>query len=92
MNWKQLKDFANSLPESELEKNVILWRQESAITDISAEQLDENQYTSDHHDEGCIPESEALNSIEDNPEDFPNGMADFTKVYEKGTPILHEIF
>ena len=43
MNWKQLKDFCNSLPESELEKNVMLWREDEAITEITAEQLQENQ-------------------------------------------------
>ena len=31
-------------------------------------------------------------NLELNPEDYPNGFNDFTKVYQKGTPILHEIF
>lgn len=92
MTWKELKDFANSLPESELEAKVILWREDETITEIEAEQLTENHYVSDHHDEGCIPESEALADLELNPEDYPNGFDDFTKVYQKGTPILHEIF
>jgi len=92
MTWKQLIDFGNSLPESEWPKNVILWREAEAISDISAEQLTENHYISDNHDEGCIPETEALSAIKNDPEDFPNGISDFTKVYDKGTPILHENF
>jgi len=92
MNWKELKDFCNALSELELQKKVILWREEEAISDIYAEQLPENHYTSEHHDEGCIPESEALSAIDNDPEDFPNGMDDFTKVYDKGDPLLHENF
>ena len=92
MTWRELKDFANSLPKSELEAKVILWREDEAITEIEAEQLDENHYTSDKHDEGCITESEALSDLKNNPEDYPNGFSDFTKVYDKGTPILHEQF
>jgi len=92
MKALSIKQPYASLPESELEKNVMLWREEDAIIDISASQLDENQFISDHHDEGCIPESEALSSIKNNPEDFPFGMDDFTKVYDKGHPILHENF
>lgn len=92
MNWKELKDFCNNLPESELEAKVILWREDEAITDIEAEQLDENHYIGEYHDEGCITESDALYDIKLNPDDYPNGLNDFTKVYTKGTPILHEIF
>lgn len=93
MNWKELKDFCNNLPESELEKNVILWREEEAITDISAEQLDEDQYVNiDDSDDGCFPMSEAESQIKSDPEDFPNGLDGFKKVYEKGQPILHENF
>ena len=32
MTWKELKEFANSLPENELDKKVILWREDEAIT------------------------------------------------------------
>lgn len=93
MNWKQLKDFCNSLPESELEKNVMLWRESEAITDISAEQLEEDQYVDNRDsDNGCFPESEAKSQIESDIEEFPNGLEDFKKVYDKGHPILHEIF
>lgn len=92
MNWRELKDFANSLSESELEAKVILWREDEAITEIYAEQLEEDYYISDKQDNGCITESEALSDLKHNPEDYPNGFSDFRLVYKKGTPILHEDF
>lgn len=93
MNWKQLKDFCNNLPESELEKNVILWRESEAIVDISAEQLEENNYVNtEDYDSGCFPECEMNSRIKMAPEDFPHGIHHFTKVYDKGHPILHENF
>ena len=93
MNWKELKDFCNSLPESELEKKVILWREEDAITDISAEQMDEDNYVNDEDTEaGCMPKSVCEGLIKDSPEDYPGGLEHFSKVYDKGHPVLHEIF
>ena len=84
MNWKELKDFCNSLPISELEKNVILWREDEAIIDINAEQLDEDYYLrTEDPDEGCFPESE-IKSLDPDIE--------VTRVYIKGHPILHENF
>jgi len=89
MNWKQLKDFCNSLPESELEKNVMLWRECEAITKIEAERLEENHYIiiESDNDDGCIPESEVNSLIKNNEDNFH-----FSKVYDKGHPLLHEIF
>lgn len=93
MNWKQLKDFCNNLPESELEKNVILWRESEAITNISSEQLDEDYYIDpDDSENGCFPELEMKSQINMSPNDFPNGVEHFQKVYDKGHPVLHEIF
>lgn len=93
MNWRELKDFCNSLPESELEEKVILWREEEAITDISASQLEEDNYVDNEREEdGCFGKSEAESQIKMSPEDFPNGLEHFTKVYDKGNPILHENF
>ena len=93
MNWKQLKDFCNNLPESELEKNVILWRESEAITDIDAGQLAEDQYINiEDSGNGCFPELEMKSQINMSPTDFPNGVEHFSKVYDKGHPILHEIF
>lgn len=93
MNWKKLKDFCNNLPESELEKKVILWREDEAITNIETEQLDEDHYVYvDDSENGCFPELEMQSQINMCPTDFPNGVEHFTKVYDKGHPILHEIF
>jgi len=93
MNWKELKDFCNNLSETELEKNVILWREDEAITDISAEQLEEDNYVLiDSEDEGCFPEKEALSQIKNDLEEYPNGLDHFKKVYSKGHPILQENF
>ena len=95
MNWKKLKDFCNSLPESELEKNVMIWREDAddVITDIFAEQLDEDHYVYVENEEyGCMPVSEVESLIRDFKEDYPNGLEHFRKVYDKGHPILHENF
>lgn len=84
MNWRQLKDFANSLPESELEKKVILWREDEAITEIEAEQLEEDHYIKvDDPENGCFPVSECKELEPD---------VKIKRVYEKGTPILQENF
>lgn len=93
MTWKELKDFCNSLPESELEKNVVLWREEEAITDISASELEEDNYVEiDEEENGCFGLSEAEYQIKHNADEFPNGLEHFKKVYDKGHPILHENF
>lgn len=93
MNWKQLKDFCNNLPESELEKKVIIWRENEAIKDINAEQLEEDYVINiEEADSGCFPLSEAENQIKnDKLGDFPNGLEHFKKVHNKGTAILFEI-
>ena len=90
MNWKELKEFCNSLPEEKLENKVILWREEEAISDIYAEQLKEDHFNYDDC-EGCVSESDAKSMLEDE-DAFPNGMDDFEKVYDKGDPILCEEF
>ena len=84
MNWKELKDFCNSLPESELEKNVMLWREDEAFNKIEAEQLDEDHYIKvDEPEEGCFPVSESKDLESD---------VKIKRVYKKGQPLLHEIF
>lgn len=84
MNWKHLKDFCNSLPESELEKNVMLWRESEAITDITAEQLSEDHYIQrDNPEDGCFPGSECKHLDPD---------TKIKRVYKKGHPVLHENF
>lgn len=60
MTWNELKDFCNSLPESFLEKNVIMWRDEECISDISARQLEEDHYIERGVDDGVIRSSKRL--------------------------------
>lgn len=81
MNWRELKDFCNSLNEEQLEKQVIIWREDEAIANISPMVLEEDYYMDPEEDEGCYPESEASSPIES-----------LKKVYEKGDPILTEEF
>ncbi|WP_202703140.1 hypothetical protein [Flavobacterium sp. UGB4466] len=84
MNWKELKDFCNNLPESELEKKVILWREDEAVVDIYAQGLEEDHYINvDDKDSGCFSVSEAK---------FLDKDIRIKKVYDRGHPILHENF
>lgn len=80
MNWKQLKDFCNSLDEKQLQEEVILWQEEHTICDIAALKLEDDYYASEY-DEGCYPACEAEEPLEE-----------LKKVYEKGHPILWENF
>lgn len=80
MTWNELKEFCNSLPEEQLERKVILWREDEAINDIEPECLSEDHFKGDD-DEGCYPESEASEPIEN-----------LRKVYSKGDAILWERF
>jgi hypothetical protein len=84
MNWKQMKEFANGLSDEQLEKDVILWREESAISKIDPDILKEDHYFDEKEDEGCYTLSEAGISIEEAQE---KGLK---KVYDKGDPILFE--
>lgn len=91
MNWRKLKEFCNSLPESELDKGVLLWREE-CLSEIEAEQLSEPHYIDpENSDNGCFAESDAKSFTQDK-EIYPNGMKDLKKVYDKGHPILWEKF
>lgn len=84
MTYQELKDFCNNLPEVELNKNVILLREDEAIADISAEQLQEDHYIDvDNNEGGCFPVSECKHL---DPE------TKIKKVYDKETPILQENF
>ena len=81
MNWNELKDFCDSLDEKQLQKKVILWREDIAISNINAQNLEEDLYYGTEDEEGCYPESEAIEPIET-----------LKKVYDKGCPILWEKF
>lgn len=91
MTWKELKDFCNDLSSEHLNGNVVLWREDECLNDIFPRILEENFYIdSDNWDNGCIPESECLNIVNDNVDDYPNGLEDLSLCYEKGYPILEE--
>ena len=85
MNWLELKEFCNSLPQEQLERKVILWREDEAITDIYAEQLTEDHYIGSD-DDGCYPLSDAGLTVDD-----VDGCG-LKKVYSIGDAILWEKF
>lgn len=82
MNWRELKEFCISLDEKQLKKKVILWRENEAVNNVNTEILPEDMYIDPEVDEeGCYPESDALEPIEN-----------LKKVYDMGDPILWEKF
>lgn len=85
MNWKELKEFVNSLNNKQLEAKVILWREDEAITEIETNILEEDQYII-LGEEGCFSLTDGgytENDIEE------KGLI---MVYEKGHPLLMEDF
>lgn len=80
MNWNKLKEFCNSLDEKQLQKKVILWREDESISEIEPIVINEDHYIGED-EEACYPESDAQEPIED-----------LKKVYDKGDPILAELF
>lgn len=92
MNWRELKDFCNSLDEEQLQKKVLVWREDECISKLEPIPLDEDHYADpDDCEFLCFSESEANKMVADNI-DFPNGLDDLKKVYDKGQPILQEDF
>lgn len=93
MTWKELKEFCNSLDEKQLKQKVILWREDEAISKIDPITLEEDQYVEkDLIGEGCIPISEVEYILKHQPEDYPDGINHWNKVYVENTPILMEDF
>lgn len=81
MKWKELKEFANSLDEKQLEQKVIMWREDEVINEILAFSLSEDHYYDPENPmEGCFPKSD----VEE--------LDGLKKIYDKGFPILWEIF
>jgi hypothetical protein len=82
INYRELKEFCNSLEEKQLEENVALWQEEGLISDISVMKLEEDHYICpDSGEDGCYPLSEASEPIES-----------LKKVYSVGYPVLCENF
>lgn len=80
MTWNELKEFCNSLPEDQLDKKVVMWREDDAINNIETELLQEDHYMGED-DDFCYPESEAQ---------YP--ISELKKVWSKGDAILWEKF
>lgn len=74
--WSDLKNFCNSLPEEELEKQVHWWGDERGGKVYRAYQLPEDFIETDY---GCEPLS-----AQEPPEDDE----EYVISYAKGTPIL----
>ena len=85
MNWNQLKDFCNSLTEEQLQKNVLVWREDKAFSNMEPIVLNYDMYIG-LGEEGCYPLHE-VDLTEEQAEE--EGL---TKVYSKGDPILMEDF
>lgn len=85
MNWKELKEFCNSLDEKQLKERVIVWRENEALNFIEAESLESDHYIGED-EEGCYPLADVGITITEAKE---KGLK---KVYEKGNPILWEKF
>ena len=80
MTWNELKEFCNSLPEDQLNMNVVMWREEESISNIETDRLQEDHYMGSD-DDFFYPESEAQ---------YP--LNELKKVWSKGDAILWEQF
>ncbi|HCB89086.1 MAG TPA: hypothetical protein DEP71_07375 [Porphyromonadaceae bacterium] len=93
MTWNELKEFCNNLPEKELNKKVVLCREDESINNIDAGQLEEDYYIdSENPENGCFPEWVGKDIVSYDKDSYPNGMNDLKKVHDKGHPILSENF
>lgn len=85
MKWNELKMFCCSLNEIQLLKDVILWREDSVISDIEPDVLQEDHYYDpEEPTDGCFTLSDAGYQAEDVPS--------LEIAYKSGTPILWEKF
>lgn len=74
--WGDLKQFANSLPEEELQKDVIWWGDECGGQIDGVYQLPEDFVTTDY---GAEPASV---------QEYEDGDEEYEVTHPKGTPIL----
>lgn len=91
MTWQEMKYFCDSLDEKQLQSKVLVWREDECISALVPITLEEDNYVLDDAD-GCVPESEALYIMNLEPQEYPNGLSDVKKAYDKGHPILMEDF
>jgi hypothetical protein len=79
--WGDLKKVINKLPEEELNKEVIVWNEESGCRITEVEILNEDYY---QDEECCIPESELKHILKEEGET----MDTHPLVLKKGSAVL----
>lgn len=80
LSWKELKDFANSLPEEVLEQDVKWWGDERGGTLVNTHKLEEDYVCTD---EGWEPKS-----VHESYESYSKEDIEDMPQLAKGTPIL----
>lgn len=91
MTWKELKEFAETLNEEQLQQTVILQREDEAIVRIHAECFEQDQFVElGSEEDGCINRDTMWSIIRDNSNYYRNGEDHFKKVYDCDTPMLFE--
>lgn len=75
-----------TLSEDQLEKDVIVWREDEAVSSLEPMILHDDHYIAPDDEDGCYTLSDAGLDIEDVKE------KNLKKVYDKGHPILAEDF
>ena len=87
MNWRDMKEFCNSIGEKQLDNKVVLLQENSTINKIEAMQLSDDHYIDpERREEGCFPLDEAGMTLEE------AKKKKYPKVYNEGDPILWEKF
>lgn len=76
ITWKELKEFANSLSDEQLQAPVRWWGEEMSGCVFKAHQLEEDYVTTDY---GCEPASV---------QEYDEGDEPYEVTHPKGTPML----
>ena len=84
MNWKELKDFCNTLDENQLTTKVTLEAEDRSIVNIGASKLEDDYYVHEMDGSGAFfPLAEWTGEEADR---------ELIKIYDAGRPILREDF
>ncbi len=75
--WRKLKEFINSLPESELDKNILWWGEEIGGSIKDAYQLEEDFVSTDDGYEAVSLQKPLKEGKE------------YDIAFKKGTPIIY---
>ena len=84
MNWRELKDFCNTLDENQLTTKVILEAEDRSIVNIEASKLENDYYVNEMDGSGAFFPLAEWEGEETDPE--------LIKIYDAGRPILCEDF